>query len=633
MTDRLLHRPKPIEGESFEGYLLRIAEANGYASGRWVTELAGIAGRVSCVAGDVVGLAKLLGHDVADFDIMRYLPSPWAGKRRINLFNGRPVNRMAINLDRPRVCPDCLKDGSHLRMAWDLAPTAICPDHGTILLDACPSCGKAISWNRSHVCLCHQCGHDLRDAEASPAPAPANAVRLTRLLLAKAGLAEDGGDGFPVEVRALPLADLIQLTLLLGSAGIGLPSGAGHWPCARLSAAEMAGLVDAAATVLAGWPDAFHALLDKRREGAAPGRTGLEGDFGRFYAALYRDLRGPNLDFVRTALEHYATGRWSGGVLTRRNRRFQEANQHSSRFASRAEASRRLRVRPETVDDLLNAGILDGIVHRAGSRRAILVDREAMTERMTGLIELQEVCRLLRVSKAPAKDLIAAGHLKPVALSTRRAPRIRYRRTEVEELLAAVQGDAPVQADRGGFISLAGALRRLSFHHLGLADLVGEILAGTVTVRALLDGKQGLAACLFDEGEILTLVNRHKVARGDALTIPEAAERLQMKQQVAYQLVKAGLWPVTRAWESGRAVRLVPAEALAEFKRDYIAAAELAHSVGTSARSLIEALDAQGVKPITGPGVDDGRQYFFVRVPAEHAAARTVFPLGEAASF
>jgi len=88
-----------------------------------------------------------------------------------------------------------------------------------------------------------------------------------------------------------------------------------------------------------------------------------------------------------------------------------------------------------------------------------------------------------------------------------------------------------------------------------------------------------------------------------------------------------------RAWESGRAVRLVPAEALAEFKRDYIAAAELAHSTGTSARSLIEALDAQGVKPITGPGVDDGRQYFFERVAAEHAVARTVFPLGEAARF
>ena len=631
MTGRLLHRPKPIGGESFEGYLLRVAEANGYASGRWVTDLAGIENRVSCVAGDVAGLANRLGHDAADLDAMRYLPSPWAGKRRINLFNGRPVNRMAINLDRPRVCLACLKDSAHLRMAWELAPTAICPDHGAILLDACPSCGKAISWNRSHVCLCHHCGFDFREAEASSAPV--NAVRLTRLLLSKAGLAEDGGEGFPAEVRSLPLTDLIQLTLLLGSAGIGLPSGAGHWPCARLSAAEMAGLVDAAATVLADWPDAFHALLDKRREGAAPGRTGLEGDFGRFYAALYRDLRGPNLDFVRTALEHYAAGRWAGGVLTRRNRRFHEANQRSSRFASRAEASRHLRVRPETVDDLLNAGILDGIVHRAGSRRATLIDRAAMTERLTGLIELQEVCRLLRISKAPVKDLIAAGHLKPVALSTRRAPRIRYRRAEVEELLTAILGAAPVQADRGGHISLAGTLRRLSFHHLGLADLVGEILAGVVTVRALLDGKQGLAACLFDEGEILAVVNRHKVARGDALTIPEAAERLQLKQQVAYQLVKAGLWPVTRAWESGRAIRLVPAEALAEFKRDCIAAAELAHSIGTSPRSLVEALEAQGVKPITGPGVDDGRQYFFARVPAEHAVARTVFPLGEAARF
>lgn len=631
MTDRLLHRPKPIDGESFEGYLLRVTEANGYASGRWVTDLAGIESRVSCVAGDVTGLAKLLGHDAAILDAMRYLPSPWAGKRRVNLFNGQPINRMAINLDRPRVCPACLKDSAHLRMAWELAPAAVCADHGAILLDACPSCGKPISWNRGHVCLCHHCGKDFRDAEALLAPA--NPVRLTRLLLTKAGLAEDGGDGFPSDVRSLPLADLIQLTLLLGSAGVGLPSGAGHWPCARLTAAEMAGLVDAAATALADWPGGFHTLLEKRRDGAAPGRTGLEGDFGRLYAALFRDLRGPNLNFVRDALERYAAGHWSGGVLTRRNRRFHEANQRSNRFATRAEASRRLRVRPETVDELLNAGVLEGVVHQAGRRRAILIDRAAMAERMTGLLELQEVCRLLGVSKAPVKDLIAAGHLKPVLLSTKRAPRIRYRRVDVEDLLSAVLGDSPSQTDRAGFISLAGALRRLSFHHLGLADLVGEVLAGTVTVQGRLAGKEGLTACLFDEAEILALVHRHKVARGDALTIPEAAERLQLKQQVAYQLVRAGLWPVTRAWEGGRPIRLVPAEALAEFRRDYVAAAELAHSLGTSPRSLVEALDAQGVKPITGPGMDDGRQYFFERAPAEYAAQRAVFPLGEPPKF
>lgn len=67
---------------------------------------------------------------------------------------------------------------------------------------------------------------------------------------------------------------------------------------------------------------------------------------------------------------------------------------------------------------------------------------------------------------------------------------------------------------------------------------------------------------------------------------------------------------------------------------DYVAASELAQSVGTSSRSLVEVLGARGVKPITGPGVDDGRQFFFKREASlDGALAQAAFPLAEAAGF
>lgn len=630
MTNRLLHRPKPILGESFDGYLLRLAEANGYVSDRWITELAGIEGRLSTGIGDVAPLARLLGHDAALLEAMRYPPSPWAGRRRLNLFNGRPINRLAINMDRPRVCPACLTDSPHLRMAWELAPAAICPSHGVVLLDACPACGKAISWNRSHVCLCHHCGSDFRNAV--PPKAPPAGASLSALLLAAAGLAEPPPEehGFPAEVRTLPLADLVQVILLLGAAASGLPFAAGHWPCAKLSAPGMAKLLDDAATVLGDWPNGLQALLERLSSQSPPDRTGLQSSFGRFYTGLFRDLRGPNLDFVRKEVEHFASHHWTGGSLTGRNRRFSETGRHSARFASRNEAARHLHVRPETIDEMLNAGLLRGERRQAGRRRAILVERDSLEHGLDGLLELQEVCKLLRLSKAPVKDLVSTGHLTPVTLGTGRAPRIRYRRAEVEELMTAIIGSAEECEDRQGRIALSGVLRRLSFHGLGLADLVGEILTGGLAVMARLQTRPGLLACLFDEGDVLALVHRHRVARGDALTIPEAAERLHIKQQVAYQLVRRGLWPVTRAWENGRALRLVPAETLARFKRDYVAAAELAESVGTSARSLVDELASQGINPVTGPGVDDSRQYFFERVPAAMAVERATFPLGDA---
>jgi len=78
-------------------------------------------------------------------------------------------------------------------------------------------------------------------------PASGKAVELAGLMLSAAGLAEGAyGSAFPAEVQALALGDLIQLTLLLGAAKLGLRSAAGHWPCCRLSAAEMADLTGAA---------------------------------------------------------------------------------------------------------------------------------------------------------------------------------------------------------------------------------------------------------------------------------------------------------------------------------------------------------------------------------------------------
>lgn len=633
MTGRLLHRPKPIAGESFDGYLLRLAEANGYVSDRWITELAGIEGRLSTGTGDVEPLARLLGHDPALLEAMRYPPSPWAGRRRINLFNGRPINRLAINMDRPRVCTACLAESAHLRMAWELAPAAICPSHGMVLLDACPTCGKAISWNRSHVCQCHHCGADFR--KAVPPQADTRGTSLSAQILAAAGLAEAPveGLGFPAELRALSLADLVQALLLLGAAAGGLPFAGGHWSCAKLSAGEMAKLLTDAAEVLGDWPNGLHTLLEKLNGQMAPGHTGLQWSFGRFYTGLFRDLQGANLGFLRKAVEAFAGQKWTGGSLTGRNRRFSEMGRHSTRFAGRSEAARKLHVRPETIDELLNAGLLRGERRQAGSRHIILIDRESLEHGLDGLLELQDVCRLLGLSKGPVKDLVAAGHLRQVILGKGERRRIHYRREEAEELMAALLGNAPERDDGQPYIGLAGAVRRLSFHGLGLADLVGEILAGSLSVKARLQTKRGLTACLLEEGDILALVHRHRVTRDDALTIPEAADRLQIKQQVAYQLVRVGLWPVTRAWENGRALHLVPAEALAKFSRDYVAAAELADSARTSARHLVDELVSQGIKPVTGPSIDDSRQYFFERAPAARAVERATFPLGDAVAF
>ena len=56
--------------------------------------------------------------------------------------------------------------------------------------------------------------------------------------------------------------------------------------------------------------------------------------------------------------------------------------------------------------------------------------------------------------------------------------------------------------------------------------------------------------------------------------------------------------------------------AIRDFQARYVKGSELARSLGTSSRGLANRLAAKGIKPVTGPGVDGGRQTFFVREEA-----------------
>ncbi len=169
MVPTLLHRPQPFPDESLSGYLLRVAELNGFATAKWISELASLRRKFAIVRQDMRPMAELLGIDVAELERRCYWPTNWAGDRQMHLFFGLPIPVRALNLLRPRICPDCLKASPHIRQSWDLALTAVCPEHRCVLLDACPECGSALSWNRSAVCQCHHCGYDLRDA-AIPVP-------------------------------------------------------------------------------------------------------------------------------------------------------------------------------------------------------------------------------------------------------------------------------------------------------------------------------------------------------------------------------------------------------------------------------------------------------------------------------
>jgi transposase len=90
------------------------------------------------------------------------------------------VERPARQTRRIGVCPDCLAEDDipYVRRTWTLGWLAACPTHGTVLVRACPECGKKLRLpalsSRDHFApdRCPHCASRLARASTRAAPEP-----------------------------------------------------------------------------------------------------------------------------------------------------------------------------------------------------------------------------------------------------------------------------------------------------------------------------------------------------------------------------------------------------------------------------------------------------------------------------
>lgn len=146
---KLLIKPSPEPGESWPGYLLRIATLNHLERG-------------------LVDLAKLIGaHPQAliasDPEVVLCklgIRSGVASSRGlVEVKTGSVPLRNASRSTMARICPECLRESTnkHVRADWDFALQVQCRTHRTLLIDKCPSCLSPISHLRHKLLRCN-CG-------------------------------------------------------------------------------------------------------------------------------------------------------------------------------------------------------------------------------------------------------------------------------------------------------------------------------------------------------------------------------------------------------------------------------------------------------------------------------------------
>lgn len=475
-----------------------------------------------------------------------------------------------------RVCPLCLGDASAFwHESWLDEQRPWCDRHRVWLADRCEACGRRLRWAHVSFDRCG-CGHDLRQCAATvltPQTARAVATVPTQVLVWLGALSRHGLIDKPMK-RA-----------------------------ARRTMTEAADMIELGAAAVGSWPDAFFRLLDAHRLDT-PGSEGSPWLVNDALPGLTRHVRKlPDAawrESIVNALGAYvAASRLTSAPLVGRN-------EPGLRPPSVMSVAKQLGVRPQRLSAVLNQLPSSVVITRrtAGGRcrrivlpHAVAAAREALASEIT----VKPAARLLGLPPARVNRLVAEGRL--------RVRRGRLERKALQSLRQSFYGAAAAVGSLVDAIGLGDALRCwIPVDRTG--QLIHAVETGALTLYSVLqDGASQEFS--FSKSEL-----RAWVAATDAsalLTIPEAAQRLKLKHQVVYHLVRVGLI-ATEVKRAGRRLsRVVTADVLRSFERQVEPLAVAARRAGIDHRGALRWAEAQGVDLVSGPGMDGGHQYFVRR--------------------
>jgi hypothetical protein len=138
---------------------------------------------------------------------------------------------------------------------------------------------------------------------------------------------------------------------------------------------------------------------------------------------------------------------------------------------------------------------------------------------------------------------------------------------------------------------------------------------GVLQPRGRLKPDGGLNQLVLDEEDARQLVKRERSKGVDKWTIPQVAEMLQVKQEVAYFLVRKGMLTTNLEVIGRREAAMVTRDDLDAFRARFVLARDLAKLHKTSSRSLQCHLSDVNIQPVASPLLGACRQVIYEKSP------------------
>lgn len=584
MAKGLVIRASIAPEESLRGYILRLSEANGYASVRTLRRAAKLPPTFQTEPCDLSILARITSCEEGDLKRGTY----WSMERRNVGFGSAILQKSALNLSRPRVCPSCIRERGVLRRNWELKAYAACYEHGTNLIDECKRCGEPFTWERPAASRC-VCGADLRvtvEAES------------THDLLEAALIIERIAGEEKLDAPSALGANLDLYLRALWFFGT-LEAHTEGWRNAYISNPRLQSvrtIVTSGVGALRNWPFGLYDWLDKQ---CAMRRADNEVHLVSSYSWL--------LGRARSVFDDR-----SGNEVLEQLRVYFSARKALPGFKSTSfwhkpamlpgalpgkVVARRLRVTNEAVKRLVQRKELQGYSVRSGRRTFTYVSADGLekfNKECAQTLTTEELAARLGTSRHQCKEIVRAFNFYKHRQGGRCT---KYDQRDIQSLNEKLEAcSSPISERTESLVSLVDIPM---MHSVKTPHLIQKALNGEIDVYQRTPAKEGLLAKFFVVREV---AQRWQSLKYETISHKSAATILGVAKRMIPVLLASGCLRSSTAYsKSANCKNRVTREAVAAFSVDYAWTREFAHGWSTSTREAIARLRGRGEVPIIEP--------------------------------
>lgn len=595
--------PTSFPDEDLLGFLARCANSNALTVAELVTVF-----RSTSLA-DMSSWARDMGHPLIWGSLLDELLHP--STRPARVWNHRNL----------KFCPHCMIEAGYWRASWCLMLVTCCPRHGTWLQERCGSCGATLGIEAMRCLRCDVCGKSLADADSTVQLAGREALWVAQQLALRVARPSERSDHITGD---LTLSEFHELALRVGVRGSTVNT---QKPLKLKDAGALTvaiPIAEGAGKALMNWPYGFEGMLDAIREQRCNAASWKIRDaMGPIYKDIYRYLKAPRFDFVRTAFESYIRNHWEA-PLAFRNRTLGLQLVRSHSWVPVCEAAKRSGVEPALLKRMAKVREIPTReqTHESG-RCTRIVNLETVSDyagRVQRAMTVEQAAARLGISRKRVRQLLEAGLLAVLGGAPRAGQRWWIDPMSLER--CAHSGRQVTDMPENS-VSVTQHAKCCIATAESFVSLIGAIQTGELSVWVPSGCNLALGKWRLSKDDLENWRPGVKAVGASRLSIGDAAAQLGVKQEVAYALVRAGLLPATTESAGRHVAQWVDVQALSEFKKQYILGTELAVFARTSPKRMAQRLKARGIQPIAGPGSARAscRQYVWQRTSSVLSAA------------